>query len=69
MIQDFIREFFGWLGYLQRGSVIIQIIAFLAAIILEQKFIRKLPGNLKHVWEWVEARKFEKCLGTLESAH
>lgn len=29
----------------------------------------ELPGNLKHVWEWVEARKFEKCLGTLESAH
>ena len=47
MIQDFIREFFGWLGYLQRGSIVIQIIAFIGAILIEPALIRRLPIKLK----------------------
>ena len=43
MIQDFIREFFGWLGYLQRGSIVIQIIAFFGAIFMEPALIKRLP--------------------------
>ena len=47
MIQDFIREFFGWLGYLQRGSILIQIIAFVGSIFMEPALIRRLPIKLK----------------------
>jgi len=43
MINDLLREFVSWLGYLQRGSVLLQIITFLATLVLEKR-LQKLIG-------------------------
>ena len=42
MINDIFREFISWLGYLQRGSVLIQIALFILALSCEQRFQRQL---------------------------
>ena len=40
MIREFLREIISWLGYLQRGSVLLQVALFVAVILLEKRYIR-----------------------------
>lgn len=38
MIKEFLRELISWLGYLQRGSILIQIILFVGVVMLDRRF-------------------------------
>ena len=40
MIKEFLREIISWLGYLQRGSVLIQIILFVAVVLIDKRYKR-----------------------------
>ena len=46
MIKEFLREIISWLGYLQRGSVLLQISLFVVAIALERRFQNRLRSKI-----------------------
>ena len=47
MIREFLREIISWLGYLQRGSVLLQIALFVAVVLVEKDIsIAVLPSSL-----------------------
>ena len=46
MIREFLREIISWLGYLQRGSVLLQIALFVAVILLEKRYIHRRYAQL-----------------------
>ena len=41
MIKEFLREIISWLGYLQRGSVLLQIALFVAVVLVEKRYIHR----------------------------
>ena len=47
MINDFFRESISWLGYLQRGSVLIQITLFILALWFEPRFQRQIKAPIQ----------------------
>jgi potassium efflux system protein len=47
MINDFFRESISWLGYLQRGSVLIQIALFILSLWFEPRFQRQIKAPIQ----------------------
>ena len=47
MINDFIRELFSWLGYLQRSSILLQIFTFFGALLIEPILLRRFRLGIK----------------------
>ena len=41
MIKEFLREIVSWLGYLQRGSVLIQITFIVVAFLIDKRYIQR----------------------------
>ena len=39
-MRDLFREILGWLGYLERGDVLLQLLAFAAAVVLTRRLVR-----------------------------
>ncbi|MFM8967428.1 MAG: mechanosensitive ion channel family protein [Vulcanococcus sp.] len=51
-MRDLFREILGWLGYLERGDVLLQLLAFAAAVVLTRRLVRHriAAAGLRRRW-------------------
>ena len=51
-MRDLFREILGWLGYLERGDVLLQLLAFAAALVLMRRLVRHriAAAGLRRSW-------------------
>ena len=51
-MRDLIREILGWLGYLERSEVLLQVLAFGAALVLMRRLLRHriAAAGVRRAW-------------------